>query len=69
MDKTKYNSKNNSFVFKITTFCDICARADILEEILLKVFSTIFTGLALDYYYSNTSITTAAMFDKVCDLI
>lgn len=27
------------------------------------------TGLALKYYYSNTSISTAITFDKVCDLI
>ena len=27
------------------------------------------TDLALDYYYSNTSISTAATFDKVCELI
>lgn len=27
------------------------------------------TGLVLDHYYSNTSIITFTIFDKVCELI
>ena len=68
-DKAKYNGENDSFAFKLTIFRDICARADVLQEILLKAFSTMLTSLALDYYYSNTSISIVATFDKVCESI
>ena len=46
-------------------FRDICAKADVTQEILLKTFSTMLTGLALDYYYLKTNINTATTFDKV----
>ena len=68
-DEAKYNSNNNSFLFKLTIFHDICARVDISQDILLKTFSTILTGLILDYYYSNISISIAATFEEVCDSI
>lgn len=50
-------------------FPNICVRVDVSQEILLKAFSIIVTGLALDYYYSNTSINTSALFNKVGDSI
>ena len=68
-DETKYSGENDSFTCKLTIFHDIGARADIPQKILLKAFLTMLTSLALDYYYSNTSISTAATFDKVCDSI
>lgn len=67
--KANYSGKNNSFLFKLTIFRDIYDRANIPQEILLKSFSTILTGLALDYYYWNTSIKTTVIFDKVCESI
>lgn len=65
----KYSNKNNSFIFKLTIFHDICARGDISHKMKFKAFPAILTGLALDHYYSNISISTTAMFKKVCDLI
>lgn len=68
-DKIKQSSKNNSFLFKLTIFCDIYVGADISQEILLKAFSNIFTSLTLDYYYSNTNINATATFNKIQELI
>ena len=68
-NKAKYSGKNNSFAFKLTIFHDICARIDVSQDILFKAFITMPTGLVLDYYYLNTSINTAATFDKVCESI
>lgn len=68
-DKPKYNGKNNSFLFKLTIFCDICAKIDVFQEILFKVFPTMLISLALDHYYLNTNNSTAAIFDKMYELI
>lgn len=69
INKTKYSNKNNSFILQLTIFFDICTRIDISQEILLKAFFTILTGLVLNYYYSNTSRSIAVTFDKVCESI
>lgn len=69
IDKTKYSGKNYSFIFKLTRFFDISARADWTQEILLESFFTMFTNLAFEYYYSNTTISIFAIFDKICNLI
>lgn len=69
INNAKYSSKNDSFIFKLMIFHDICARINVSQEILLKVFFTILTGLVLDYYYSNISISIAVTFDKMCELI
>ena len=68
-DEAKYSGENDSFTFKLTIFHDICARADVPHEIKLKEFSTMVTGLALEYYYSNVSISTSVTFDEVCNSI
>lgn len=68
-DEAKYSDKNNSFSFKLIIFHDICARANVPQEILLKTFPIMLTGLTLDYYYLNTSISTIGTFDKICNLI
>ena len=65
-DETKYSGENDSFAFKLTIFHDICARADVPQEAKLKVFPTMLKGLALDYYYSNVSISGPMTFDEVC---
>lgn len=65
----KYSNENNSFLFKLIIFCDICIRVDVLQEILLKAFPTILSGLALDYDYSNTKISTTTTFDEVYESI
>ena len=69
IDKAKYSGKNDSFLFKLTIFHDICDIANILQKIRLKAFPTRLTGLALNYYYLNSSISTSATFDKVCESI
>lgn len=68
-DEVKYSGKNDSFTFKLTIFYNICARADVPQEILLKAFSIMLTSLTLNYYYSNTRIITIAAFDKVYNSI
>ena len=69
IDKAKYSGENNSFSFKLTIFHDICPKANVPQEILLKAFPTMLTSLGLDYYYLNTNISATATFDKVCELI
>lgn len=51
IEESKYNKENNSFIFKLAIFNNICNRADILFEICIKVFPTILKDLTLDYYY------------------
>ena len=68
-DEAKYSGENDSFTFKLTIFHDICARADVPDEIKLKAFLTMLTALALDYFYSNISISAAITLDEVCDSI
>ena len=68
-EKAKYSSKNDSFTFKLTIFHDVCAREDVPHKIKLMAFPTMLIGLALDYYYSNVSISTSVTFDEVCNSI
>lgn len=68
-NKVKYSDENISFAFKLMTFHDICTRLDVSQETLLKAFPTMPTGLALDYYYSNSKISITATFDEICELI
>lgn len=69
-EESKYSGENDSFTFKLAIFNDICSRADVPAEARMKAFPTMLKGLALDYYYSNISITGLTMnFDQVCYLI
>lgn len=66
-DEAKYSGENDSFVYKLTIFHDICYRADVPDEAKLKAFPTMLKGPALDYYYSNvTSNRLPVTFDGVC---
>ena len=70
VNNAKYYSYNDSFIFKLTIFHDVCLKADILPKVKIKIFLTIFKSLAPDYYYSNISISTITMnFDQVCNFI
>lgn len=69
IDKTKYSGKNDGFIFKLTIFFDIYAKTDLIQEISLESLFTMLTNLVFDYYYSNTNISTFAMFNKICNLI
>ena len=64
----KYSDRNNSFIFKLAIFHDICLRADVPLKTKIKTFLTMLKGLALDYYYSNISISAVPMnFHQVCN--
>lgn len=65
INNAKYSGHNNNFIFKLAIVYNISSRADILLKIKIKMFSTIFKGLAPDYYYLNIGTSTLAMnFDK-----
>ena len=69
-EEAKYSGEDDSFSYKLTIFNDICDRADIPYQVRLKAFPTMLKGLALDYYYSNISLTNAMMtFDNACFLM
>lgn len=57
----KYYSYNDSFTFKLAIFYDISSRADILSKAKMKAFLTIFKSLAIDYCYSNITISAIAI--------
>lgn len=68
-DEAKYSGEDDSFTFKLAIFHDICAQANIPHEAKLKAFPTMLKGLALDYYYSNISISgNVIAFDEACYL-
>ena len=70
IDNAKYSGRNDSFTFKLAIFHNICLRADVPPKAKMKAFPIMFKGLALDYYYSNISISAVAMnFDQVCNSI
>ena len=54
-DNRKYIGRNDSFIFKLAIFHNICLRVDVSLEVKMKVFPTMLKSLALDYYYSNIS--------------
>ncbi len=66
-NEAKYSDENDSFLYKLIIFHDMCDRADIFHLIKLKVFFIMLKGLTLDYYYENmiTSITSST-FDEIC---
>ncbi len=66
-DDAKYSGENDNFSFKLTMFNEMCDRADVPPEVKLKAFLTMLKGLALNYYYSNsTSKDHPITFDDVC---
>lgn len=69
-NNAKYSGHNNSFTFQLIIFHDICLRVDVLPKTKIKAFLTMFKSLALNYYYSNISISIIAMnFNQVCNFI
>lgn len=66
----KYGSWNDSFTFKIAIFHYICSRINVLPKTKMKIFPTILKKSALNYYYSNISISAVVMnFDQICNFI
>lgn len=67
IDDTKYSGHNNSFIFKLAIFHNICVGADVLSEAKIKTLSTMLKGLALDNSLSNIGISnTIINSDQVC---
>lgn len=60
-DKAKYSSCNDSFIFKLAIFHDICLRADVSSEVNIKTFYTILKGLVFDNNPSNLDINNTVM--------
>lgn len=66
-EEAKYGGEDDSLSFKLAIFHDICLRSDIPHEARTKAFPIMLKGLALDYYYSNISISGVANnFDGIC---
>jgi hypothetical protein len=63
-DEAKYSDENDSFLFKLTMFYDICRRAEISEETKLNVFFIMLKELTLNYYYAHLNISKS--FDEAC---
>ena len=70
-EESKYSGEDDNFDFKLTIFHDLCDRADVPPKAKTKAFPTMLRGLALDHYYSNTSIrsTLTLPFEDLCNLI
>lgn len=56
-DDVKYSGRNDNFTFKLSIFHDIQSKSDILSKTKIKAFSIMLKSLALNYYYSNISIS------------
>ncbi len=70
-DDAKYSEENDNFSFKLIIFHDMCARVDVSHSVKMKTFLIMLKDLALDFYYSNMSISTLnrdilITFDEVC---
>lgn len=55
-NNAKYNSYNDSFIFKPTIFHDICSKANVILKKKIKTSSNMFKDLDLYYYYFYISI-------------
>lgn len=60
-NKAKYSGCNDSFIFELAIFHDISSKADIPPNTKMKAFPTMLKRLALEYYYSNISISTVTL--------
>ena len=49
-DDAKYSGRNDSLIFKLAIFHDICSKADVSPEAKMKTFPTKLKDLTLDYY-------------------
>lgn len=60
-NNAKYSGHNNSFIFKLTIFYNICLRTNILLKAKIKTFFIMLKGPALDNYLSNIGISSIIM--------
>jgi hypothetical protein len=66
INEAKYSDENDSLVYKLTIFHDMCDRVDVSQLAKQKAFLTMLKDLILDYYYSNMSTDILITFDEVC---
>lgn len=65
--KSKYNEKNDNFIFKLIVFYNICIKANVSQKTKLKIFSIMLKNLTLNYYYLNINNKNALItFDEIC---
>lgn len=70
MDITKYSRYNNSFIFKLAIFWDICSRVDFPSEVTIKANYTMLKSLSLDKDDENISMSAFFInFEPVCKFI
>lgn len=70
INNAKYSGHNDSFIFNLAIFHNICLRADILSKAKMNTFFTMFKDPALDNCPSNIGISSTVInFDHVCYLI
>ena len=62
----RYSDENVNFIYKLSIFHDICARADVPQEAKSMAFPTMLKGLALDYCYSNWGMNGSLSFNEIC---
>lgn len=60
-DNAKYSGCNDSFIFKLAIFYDICFRANVLPKAKMKAFPSMLKGPALNNYPSNIGISDTIM--------
>ena len=64
-DESKYSDQNDSLIYKLVIFHDICSRVDLSHAARIKAFSMMLKKSVLNYYYSNISIDDSLTFDEV----
>lgn len=66
-DEDKYSPSDDSFGYKLSIFCDNCAKAGVPREAQGQAFSMMLVGLAKDFYYN--SCRSIQDIDQLADAI
>jgi hypothetical protein len=53
INKSKYNSENDNFDFKLTIFINFFQKTNIFKQEFSQAYFIILRGLALNHYYIN----------------
>jgi hypothetical protein len=63
-NKSKYTGLNDNFDYKLNIFYNLCNWASVPETAKAKVYPTMLTSLALNYYYTNLcNVAWTLLFD------
>ena len=68
IEESKYGGDRDSFDFKLTIFYNIYGHANVPHEAKAKAFPIILKGLALDFYYLNSTINKSS-FQDICSAV